>query len=207
MWPIASSMWSKPLRRGAMAAFTADTIIDIEFPGLLGIVCIKSMANKALRCVSRISCPKAGGAQDFGDPLRNGVIQHIPGAGVLVLENPSAVLVLQNLRLLACLNRSVTSGSAAGTRTDVAGFSCRNWLQKAAIIRSLRRYRKEKQNDRAESNNSSGASVGVTAQPSIHCADSTPGGGFKVCVLIRSQTIEINSETQKIVHKCFSHDF
>ena len=80
------------------------------------------MANKAFGSMCRIGCSEAGGSQDLGNSLRNGVIQHIPRASVLVLKDPSAVLVLQDLGLLTCLDRPVAGGGAARARTNVAGF-------------------------------------------------------------------------------------
>jgi hypothetical protein len=159
-----------------MAAFTADSIIDVEFPCLLGVARIKSMANEALRRMGSVGCSKARRSKDPSDALRNGVVQDVPGTPMLVLKDPGAVLVLQNLRLLPYLHRSVTSGSATGTWANIAGFCCRNRLQKAVFVRSMTTQRKEERKYGADSNNSGGASIGATAQPSIHCADSTPRG-------------------------------
>src|SRR5215468_3104325 len=123
---------------------------------------------------------------------------------MLVLKNPGAVLVLQDLRLLAYLNGTMASRRAAGTRPNVTGLRGCNWLQEVIFVGCSRRRRNQKGQSDAESNNSGGASHGATAQPSIHFLSiQHPGKDFKVCVLIRSQTIEINSETAKLIHNGF----
>ena len=121
-----------------MAAFTTHAIIDVELAGLFSVARVKSMANKTFRRVGRIGCPEAPWAENLCDALGNRVIQHIPGFGVLILKHPSAVLILQNLSLLSCLNGSMAGRCTARARSHVPRLCCRNWLQKVGLIGSLR---------------------------------------------------------------------
>ena len=78
------------------------------------------MANKALRRMRCVGRTQARRAKDLRNPLGNGVIQDIPGTCVPILKHPGAVLVLQDLGLLPCLNRAVAGRGAAGAGSDVS---------------------------------------------------------------------------------------
>ena len=104
-----------------MAVFAADAVIDVEFPGLLCIARIKSMANKALRRMRCVGRTQARRAKDLRNPLGNGVIQDIPGTCVPILKHPGAVLVLQHARHIARLHSAMAGGGAARARANVFG--------------------------------------------------------------------------------------
>src|SRR5215469_10894317 len=137
MRPIARGMRSQPLRRGAMAALAADSIVYIECPCFLAFRNIKSVAGKAFGSMRGVGCAKTLFAQNLCDALRHLVVQNVPGFGVLVLKDPGAVLVLQNLGLASRLDRSVASRSTARSRTYVARLRRGNRRNQAILISSL----------------------------------------------------------------------
>ena len=139
-----------------MAALATDTVIQIEFAGLLVIRHIQGMARETLGSVRGVSRAQAGGSKNFRNALRNRIVEHIPGPRMFVLEDPGAVLVLENFGLRKRSYRAVTSSSATGARSFVTGLCGRNRLQKTIFNRSLSAKRKNQNENRTEPDDASG---------------------------------------------------
>jgi len=96
-----------------MAALATDTVVQIEFASLLVIRHIQRMARETLGSVRGVSRAQAGWSKNFRNALRNRIVEHIPGSRMFVLEDPSAVLVLENFGLRKRSYRAVAGSSAA----------------------------------------------------------------------------------------------
>jgi hypothetical protein len=112
-----------------MTAFAAYAVVDVKLSSLFVIGHIERMAGQTLGRMRRIGSAEAFFSEDFRNTLRYRIIQDIPCTRMFVLQNPGAVLVLQNLGLLPCLYGPVACSRAAGAWTHIARFGCRDRLQ------------------------------------------------------------------------------
>ncbi len=116
--PVFDGVLAQPARRRAVAAFATHSIADVEgLSALLGRNRKGVTGQTARGLGGRMLKP-----EDFANADRNGIGQHLIGAGVFVLARPDAVFILWNPSDGLRLNAAVAAAGRASASSVVLAY-------------------------------------------------------------------------------------